>query len=253
MARVVSRSSDSGDAMGEGAHADPGDARSVLETYLAKRHRALEANAASAPESGIRRWGRLVVPQRFRLGARLATTAVVARGARRRATKVAGASNVRLHLGSGPVRKADWVNVDLVGDPVDLAWNILKPLPFDEGSVEAIFHEHVLEHLTSEDGYVLARESFRVLQPSGILRIGVPDCGAPHIAWPEAPTRLLALQEFFAEPGHRTMYDFETLALVLRAAGFQAVEQRAFGQSRLEPAPDSEHRRVGTLYVEAVK
>ena len=114
-------------------------------------------------------------------------------------------------------------------------------------------HEHLLEHLSLEEGYRLACESYRVLRPTGVLRIGVPDCGAPHIAWPDAPTRLLALQEFFAEAGHRTMYDTETLSLVLKAAGFPTVEQRPFGDSRLEPAPDGEHRRIGSLYVEAVK
>jgi hypothetical protein len=47
------------------------------------------------------------------------------------------------------------------------------------------------------------------------------------------------------------MYDFETLALLLRAAGFDRPEQRAFGETALEPPPDSTHRRAETLYVEA--
>lgn len=192
------------------------------------------------------------MPQRFRLHARVAATAAASSRARSRAEELAG-GDLRLHLGSGPARKDGWVNVDLVGDDVDLTWNILKPLPFASGTVDAIFHEHVLEHLSLEDGYRLAQESHRLLRPGGVLRIGVPDCGTPDVGWPDAPTRLLALHEFFAEPGHRTMYDAETLGLILRAAGFDLVEQRAFGESRIEPAPDSEHRRVGSLYVEAVK
>lgn len=229
--------------------AEPTEARALVESYLARRR----ANRTPAPAPLVRRVGRRVVPQRFRLQTRVAATAVASPRARHSAEAIRAADPLRLHLGSGPARKDGWVNVDLVGDDVDLTWNILKPLPFTDGSVDAIFHEHVLEHLSIEDGYDLARESHRLLRPGGVLRIGVPDCGTPDIAWPDAPTRLLALHEFFAEPGHQTMYDAETLALLLRAAGFEAVEQRDFGESQIEPAPDSEHRRVGSLYVEAVK
>jgi predicted SAM-dependent methyltransferase len=228
--------------------ADPAEARALVESYLARR----QADRTPAPAPLVRRVGRRVMPQRFRLQARVAATAAASSRARSRAEELAG-GDLRLHLGSGPARKDGWVNVDLVGDDVDLAWNILKPLPFGSATVDAIFHEHLLEHLSLEDGYGLAQESHRLLRPGGVLRIGVPDCGTPDVGWPDAPTRLLALHEFFAEPGHRTMYDAETLGLILRAAGFEIVEQRAFGESRIEPAPDSEHRRVGSLYVEAVK
>jgi predicted SAM-dependent methyltransferase len=229
--------------------AEPTEARALVESYLARRR----ANRTPAPAPLVRRVGRRVVPQRFRLQTRVVATAAASPRARRSAESIRAAAPLRLHLGSGPARKDGWVNVDLVGDDVDLTWNILKPLPLTDGSVDAIFHEHVLEHLSIEDGYQLARESHRLLRPGGVLRIGVPDCGTPDIGWPDAPTRLLALHEFFAEPGHQTMYDAETLGLIVRAAGFEVVEQRAFGESRIEPAPDSEHRRVGSLYVEAVK
>ena len=47
---------------------------------------------------------------------------------------------------------------------------------------------------------------------------------------------------------HRFAYDFETLEGLLQRAGFADVKRRAF-----DPELDSERRRVGTLYVEAVK
>jgi hypothetical protein len=62
---------------------------------------------------------------------------------------------------------------------------------------------------------------------------------------------MLALQELFYYPGHHTMYDAETLGLVLRAAGFEEPRQRRFGESSFEPAPDSPHREAETLYMEA--
>jgi predicted SAM-dependent methyltransferase len=151
------------------------------------------------------------------------------------------------------VVKPGWVNVDLAGDAVDLEWDLTTGLPFATSTVDAIFHEHFLEHLTLAEGYALMLESHRVLRPDGVVRIGVPDGDHPEAAWPAAPTRMLALQEFFRDPGHRTLYDLETLVLLLAAAGFEQVARRAFGESRLEPCPDSVHRREETLYVEAIK
>ena len=77
-------------------------------------------------------------------------------------------------MGSGGERKAGWVNVDLLGDPVDVAWNLASPLPFAPESVDAVFHEHLLEHLPLQVGAALMQECYRVLKPGGILRVGVP-------------------------------------------------------------------------------
>jgi len=60
------------------------------------------------------------------------------------------------------------------------------------------------------------------------------------------------LGEFYGH-GHRTMYDFETLALLCHAAGFETVEQRPFGESAVQPCPDHEWREWDSLYVEMVK
>ncbi|MDQ3881396.1 MAG: hypothetical protein M3295_10045, partial [Chloroflexota bacterium] len=67
------------------------------------------------------------------------------------------------------------------------------------------------------------------------------------------PTRLLAMQGIFYVPGHQVMYDAETLELVFRAAGFHSPVERAFGDSAIQPCPDSPHRRLSSLYVEAVR
>jgi predicted SAM-dependent methyltransferase len=116
--------------------------------------------------------------------------------------------------------------------------------------------------LTLQQGYVLAQECLRALKPGGILRIGVPDAGAcvasyAGLADPDwarsQPTGLLAVQALFYEHGHKAMYDRETLVLMCRAAGFPIARAREWGDSDIEPAPDTEARRSGTLYVECVK
>jgi predicted SAM-dependent methyltransferase len=219
------------------------------------RARELKPRRTDPP---LRRLGKHVVPQRLRRPVRLAATRLRGGREEQRAAALAAARGaLRLHLGSGPVRKQGWTNVDLVGDSVDLAWDLTQPLPFPDGSVAAIFHEHFLVVFPLSAGLAQLRDSYRVLEPGGILRIGVPDpwkdrSDLPAVAGKSFP-RLLVMQEVFYYPDNKTMYDGETLALLLRAVGFSSVEERRFGESRLEPCPDSEHRREWTVYVEAVK
>src|ERR1041385_5970668 len=81
-----------------------------------------------------------------------------------------------LNLGCGDRYHAGWVNVDFVSNDKNvLAHNLLKGIPFGNNSFDAVYHAHVLEHFTPEDGKKLLEECFRVLKPGGILRIGVPD------------------------------------------------------------------------------
>jgi hypothetical protein len=47
------------------------------------------------------------------------------------------------------------------------------------------------------------------------------------------------------------MYDAETLTLLCRAAGFAEARRRKWGESWIEPCPDTAGRQSGTLYVDA--
>ena len=76
--------------------------------------------------------------------------------------------DVKVHLGSGELPRQGWINVDLLGVPVDLAWNLSGPLPFPDGSVDAVFHEHVLEHLAMDHGLFLVAECSRRVASSGL-------------------------------------------------------------------------------------
>ena len=217
----------------------------------------------------VRRMLKQVIPlsvrDRIRERRRIMQTDVITPLERRRAAKFSEVKPLRLHLGSMTFIKEGWVNIDLAGDPVDLRWNLAKPLPFPDGSIDAIFHEHLLEHLPLSSGLALLRDAHRMLAPAGVLRIGVPDGGAYLRSYydggrgvieavrPGRPTPMLALQEVFFGHGHRAMYDVETLIAFCREAGFVMVEKRAFGESRIEPCPDSEHRQAETLYVECVR
>lgn len=242
------------------------DDRERLDAYFAVVAATQDRlNSTNPSDSALRRVAKHAVPVRRRGTARVAVTNAVAPFQRRKARALAVSGGpLRLHLGSGGQPKQGWVNLDLAGDPVDLAWNLAHGVPFADASVDAVFHEHLFEHIPLEAGLGLMDETFRVLRPGGILRVGVPDAGALiqsyvgdgeylDLIHPARPTRLLGVQELFYWHRHTTMYDEDTLALVFRAGGFSSPTVRAFGESELDVAPDTERRRAETLYMEAVK
>src|ERR1017187_9510311 len=140
------------------------DPTELLDSYFeasAARERQLRIRKP-APQSA-RVAVKHLVPVRFHGTGRMILTDLVRARERRKAAAIARQPGIRLHLGSGGERKAGWVNVDLLGDPVDVAWNLASPLPFAPESVDAVFHEHLLEHLPLQVGAALMQECYRVL------------------------------------------------------------------------------------------
>ncbi|HOX07096.1 MAG TPA: methyltransferase domain-containing protein [Planctomycetota bacterium] len=184
----------------------------------------------------------------------------------RRARRFAGQKGLKLHLGCGPNLKPSWVNIDLQAG-ADLTLDLREPLPFADGSCAVVYAEHFLEHLDYPKAALqFLEDARRVLQPDGLLSLVVPDveyairtCLAPetpewfeharkHWAYPDwCVTRMDFLNYVFHQKGHhRFAYDFETLTRLLGQAGFGEVAKREF-----DPALDTEHRRIGSLYVRA--
>ncbi|MHB8430550.1 MAG: class I SAM-dependent methyltransferase [Acidimicrobiales bacterium] len=196
------------------------------------------------------------------LGKQLATNLLASRS-RLKARTVEGGGHLRLHLGSGGNNLSGWINLDLVGAHADVAWDLRRPLPFAPATAEAVFLEHVLEHMTVGEGLTVLRNCRKVLIPGGVLRLGVPDAGLYATGYvtgdqsvrrlrPGRPTAMLALSEVFQEHGHVSAWDGETLCLVVDEAGFDEASVMPGGTSRIEPTPDSAVRIPETVYVEAL-
>ena len=249
----------------EGRRTDPdGDAgpdAMNLQEYL-------DAQAAAGGHSTIP-FSDLVRPfmsASVRLRAKQAVTLAMLPLARRNArgqTAHSTAASLKLHLGSGGNNLPGWINIDLAGARADVAWDLRRPLPFADRSANAVFLEHVLEHMTVAEGMAVLRHAFRVLAPGGIIRVGVPDAGLYARSYvggdgaidelrPGRPTRMLALGEVFQEHGHVSAWDGETLALVVDAVGFTGAKVMPGGTSQIDPAPDSPDRIPESVYVEAV-
>jgi predicted SAM-dependent methyltransferase len=245
----------------------PEDARTLLDHYLATCQDGQEGVLQTKPPTTrVRRIVKTMLPMPVMETARAMATTAIGPIARRSARKQTTTGHLQLHLGSGKERKAGWLNIDLLGDPVDLPWNLARGLPFPDGSADAVFHEHLLEHLPLPAAMSMLREIHRVLRPGGLLRIGVPDArllidsyrdepdnGVLSVLRPERPTSMLALQEFFYWYRHKVMYDQETLFLVCSSAGFPDMRAMPFGESELDPCPDTPARRLVSLYVEGRK
>ncbi len=81
-----------------------------------------------------------------------------------------------LNLGCGNKYHKDWLNIDFVSNSECVkAHNLLKGIPLKDESIDVVYHSHILEHFSKEDGYHFIQECFRVLNKGGIIRIAVPD------------------------------------------------------------------------------
>ena len=184
-----------------------------------------------------------------------------------RARKFSNRVGLKLNIACGPKLKEGWVNIDLSPN-ADLSIDLRESLPFEDGSCQIIYSEHFLEHLDyPEPTGLFLSECFRILEPRGVLNIGVPDTEWPileyagtradgyfqfvkkqwHPKWCETEMEHLNYH-FRMGNDHRFAYDFKTIELVLTRAGFVNIQTRDF-----DDALDSKDREIGTLYVKAMK
>jgi predicted SAM-dependent methyltransferase len=145
--------------------------------------------------------------------------------------------------------------------------------PLADGSASALFSEHFLEHLPFETvrGHIL-KEIYRVLEPGGHVRIGVPNGeyfveqyvaskrGAAEALYDQArqgKSPMMMLNEIAHGYGHYFAYDFETMQQIMEEAGFTGVRRMDPGCTDADvfKGMDREDpwRKSMTLYVEAAR
>jgi len=177
--------------------------------------------------------------------------------------------DVNLHWGCGEKPLDGWVNVDGWKAPgVDYVMDLRCPLPLADGSVRYVFTEHVLEHVTFEQGQAILQDFHRIMQPGGVVRIIMPDlqryCAAyvnDDAEWFERagsdfPSTAQSVNFIFYGHFHRFIHDFHSIETSLREAGFRIVERSHHLGSEheaLQLDTDIAERALPSLYVEAEK
>lgn len=175
---------------------------------------------------------------------------------------------MKLHLGCGGNIIPGWLNLDIDPAPGGIKCDLTAPLPYRDSSVDLIFNEHFLEHITRHEAIAFMRECRRVLKNGAIMRISTPDLAVavenytnmkllklPGI-W-EPKTLAQMVNDSFRLWGHQFLYDLPEIVHLTHDAGFDAHANFAvpgYHKSRHEGLRGIEHRPfMGELIVEVTK
>ena len=213
---------------------------------------------------GIRSWTRSRIPGSDTLYAEIRLRWLARQTPRQVEDLLKSGSLVRLDLGGGDATKAGWLTID-IDQNSDLFWDLRRGIPFPDGTVDAIYSSHFLEHLSYHDGQAVLSEAKRVLKPSGTVSVCVPDARMYIDAY--LGNRDLDPQRDYWEPAfvsstgidilnyvaymdteHKCMFDQEGLVERLNRAGFINARTRDF-----DPAIDLTDRQFESIYAEAEK
>jgi len=163
----------------------------------------------------------------------------------------------KLEIGARVAILDGWLSTDF--DPVSddtVFLDATKPFPFDGGTFDYIFCEHMIEHISWRNGQTMLRECHRVLKPRGVMRISTPDLEVilglysstlsaeqknyvEYIvgqALPDVSTHQAAfvINNAFRNWGHQFIYDGKLMTLALQRCGFTDIRRCAYGESNEE-------------------
>jgi len=172
-----------------------------------------------------------------------------------------------LNVGSSSKKLPGFINVDI--DPVaDLCADLTHTLPFAGNSVDGIFSEHFIEHISQAEGASFLRECRRILAPGGLLRIATPDLDYIAERYTDGWREQSWLTEFgydwivnrcemfntsMREWGHKWVYNEEELARLAGYAGLDFKARCVMGESDEPAFRGLEYRQDSKLILEFTK
>ena len=182
------------------------------------------------------------------------------------ADRPGGSGKIKVNVGSGVQHRLgpDWKNLDILHG-ADIRADVRRGLPFEDASVDFIYSEHFIEHLSLDEARFYFKECHRVLKPGGVVRTATIDL--PYVLeryardWSDQTwlrdynfeTASEMLNASFYMWQHRFIYDEEALTRSLSQAGFQMIERCYLGRSRHAALVNLETRPESRLILESVK
>ncbi|MCK5337544.1 MAG: methyltransferase domain-containing protein [Bacteroidales bacterium] len=197
----------------------------------------------------------------------------------------------KLQIGCGKNALDGWLNTDLLYKKNEIVYlDAGRKFPLSGESFDYIYSEHIFEHLNFKQGLNMLHECYRILKPGGHLRLATPDMNflmalhnepqkpihKEYIKWstsrfiPDISNNFkeneylpaFVINNFFRDWGHQIVFNFESLELILKKAGFSNITKQEVGKSKIEEfdrlekhgeiIPD-EFNELETIVVEAVK
>jgi predicted SAM-dependent methyltransferase len=131
---------------------------------------------------------------------------------------------LRVIFGAGVRKQKGWLSTDITH--LDILLKEDWQRYFKEGSIDAMFAEHVWEHLTEAEA--AARNCFAYLKPGSYLRVAVPDGFHPSREYRDA------VRPMGSGPGsddHKVLFTHISLSRVFESAGFEVELLEYFDES----------------------
>lgn len=178
-----------------------------------------------------------------------------------------------LNIGCGTDYKKGWINIDNNSDnnikKLDINWDLRKPIPIADNTVDFIFNEHFIEHLTVKEAQIALEEFKRILKKDGVMRIAMPNLEDAIANYLDSEWRSKAfvkrfnlgfvktnaelLNMNFSWWGHKWLYNWEELERRLEEADFKHIKKRTQNNSSYAELCNLETREESTLIAEVSK
>jgi predicted SAM-dependent methyltransferase len=193
-------------------------------------------------------------------------------------TYLSNQKTAKLQLGAGINYLTGWFNTDYFPRKNIFFLDVTKPFPIPSNSFEFMFSEHQIEHISYKNATEMLKEIFRTMKPGGYIRISTPDLqkyldsylddtimkndkdqhaknwiytgfyNAVNYIPVDDYYKAHFVNDIFLNYEHFFIYDYQSLAIILKKAGFEEITNCSFKDSH-----HTEFERYFTLCVEAQK
>ncbi|MGV6852787.1 MAG: class I SAM-dependent methyltransferase [bacterium] len=174
---------------------------------------------------------------------------------------------INLGCGNNPIK--GWLNFDSCTIDGVLCWDLSRGIPLEDNSVDYVYSEHFIEHLTFQQAVVLLKEIYRVLKPGCVVRTAMPDLmevvrnymtnnfsKQDWMNWPKnshVRSRAQVLNIAMRDWGHQWLYDADELKRLCMETKFIEYSRYNINESNHECLSNLETRKESCLTVEASK